>query len=1051
MQQKRELKQVSVRYEGPQLEEKVLRFWKAQDVFAKTLQHSEGRELFTFNEGPPTANGKPGLHHVLARAFKDAYPRYRTMRGFHCPRKAGWDCHGLPVEHEVEKELGIFDKQEIETKVGVAEFTRRCRESVMRYVKDWERMTERMGFWVNMEDAYFTLDNSFIESVWHLLKQIWDQGLIEKDYKVVPYDPQVGATMSSHEVALGYKQVEDPSVFVRFRLQEEEGVSFLAWTTTPWTLPSNLALAVHPEAEYLEVELPGKGERFILAAERVQEVLGDIELRKLRSMRGRELEGMRYQRLFDDLAVEGDICRVVLEPFVHLEDGTGVVHLAPAYGADDLNAARRHGLPVLHAVGLNGRFLPEIPLVAGKFFKEADAVIIQDLEKRGLLFRQQSISHNYPHGWRTGAPLIYYAKEAWFIRTSQLRERMVELNQEIDWTPQHIRDGRFGNWLANNVDWALSRERFWGTPLPIWTDGEGDFICIGSVSELEKLCGRQLDQLDLHRPTVDEVSFAHPKTGCTMRRVPEVIDCWFDSGAMPYAQWHYPFENKQIFQQHFPVDFICEAIDQTRGWFYSLHAIATLVSDQAAFRHVVCLSHIVDERGRKMSKSLGNVIDPFEVFNQVGADPLRWHFLARVSPDVQKRVSLELIHGVASGFLNTYWNTYAFLVTYASLDKIDFNQQIEASQRSEIDRWALALLEQTVQQATAAMEKFDARTAGEAIELFVDQLSNWYIRRNRRRFWKSEHGCDKHAAYLTLFECLETVNRLMAPLMPFITEEVHQNLVRAVNPAAPESVHLASWPHSQPELANHSLVNQMEAAQKVVSLGRAAREKAGIRIRQPLGKLSLRLPDEAFHQAVTAQQDHILEELNIKQLEYLPKDASIAQYHLKPNLPLLGKRLGKDIPLLKKSLASVDAASIAGLQQGGSITLQLGNKPLTLTAAELLIETSSQHKAAAEEGGLLAILDIQLNDNLQQEGLARELIRSIQEARKQAKLQLADRITLHISGSQSVEKALASHKPLIMTETLATSWGSHNFPSSFSTEHQLGEHHWKIQLAAHTP
>ena len=757
----------SSRYDGPTLEADVLDFWRENQVFEKTLANTEGRPLFTFNEGPPTANGRPGIHHVLARTFKDIYPRYKTMRGFHAPRKGGWDTHGLPVEHEIEKELGIFDKQEIESQIGVAEFTRRCRESVMRYIGDWEKMTERMGFWVDLDQAYYTLDNQYIESVWHLLKTIWDKDLIYQDYKVVPYDPRIGATLSSHEVAQGYREVEDPSVTVRFKLTETDNTAFLVWTTTPWTLPSNLALAVGADIDYVYIQYGD--EVLILAAARIQSTMGEADYKVIKTVKGQDLVGLRYQRLFDHLAADGDICRVHAADFVSTDDGTGIVHVAPAYGVDDLELGQRNNLPVVHGVGLDGYFKSEVTPVAGLFFKDADPVIIDLLETQGLLFRQEKYLHNYPFGWRTGDPLIYYAKNAWYIRTTSVQERMVSLNQTINWVPHTIRDGRFGNWLEHNVDWALSRERFWGTPLPLWTNGEGEFICIGSVAELEALCGRSLDEVDLHRPAVDDIVFNHPETGQEYRRVPEVIDCWFDSGAMSYAQWHYPFENQETFNRHFPAEYICEAIDQTRGWFYSLHAIATLVSDSVAYRNCVCLSHIVDKDGKKMSKSLGNIVNPYDVFDHIGADPLRWYFLARLAPEVQKRISVDIIAEVASSFINTLWNTYAFFTLYANLDNIDFSDTLDVAKRPEIDRWALALLHHTTETVTAALDRYDARAGGEAIESFVSQLSNWYVRRNRRRFWKSEAGEDKDSAYLTLYQCLKTINRLLAPFMAFET------------------------------------------------------------------------------------------------------------------------------------------------------------------------------------------------------------------------------------------------------------------------------------------
>ena len=1139
---------VPSRYDGVALEEQVLALWREHDVFNEAQRRSEGRPLYCWNEGPPTANGRPGIHHVLARTFKDVFPRFKHMQGYHCPRKAGWDTHGLPVEHEIEKELGIFDKAEIERRVGVAEFTRRCRESVMRYIGDWEKMTERMGFWVNMRDAYYTLDNAFIESVWWLLRQIWDKGLIYQGYKVVPYDPRIGATLSSHEVALGYKEVEDPSIHVRFPVEGEERTSFLVWTTTPWTLPSNLALAVHPEVDYVYARVnggEGEGETLILAEALAGSALRDDGYTVEKRVKGADLEGMRYVRLFDHLPAEGPICRVWAADFVTVEDGTGIVHCAPAYGEDDIRLCRAKGLPVVHGVGLDGCFVPEVEPVAGKFFKDADPILIALLEERGLMYRSERYRHNYPHGWRTGDPLIYYAKHAWYIETSRFRDRMVALNRTINWVPETIRDGRFGNWLANNVDWALSRERFWGTPLPVWTDGEGGFMCIGSVAELESLCGRSLRDVDLHRPAVDEITFTHPDTGRTWRRVPEVIDCWFDSGAMSYAQFHYPFENRERFESRFPADYICEAIDQTRGWFYSLHAIAALVSDSVAYRNCVCLAHIVDKDGRKMSKSQGNIVDPYDVFDHVGADPLRWYLACRIAPEVQKRISVDFVREVASGFINTWWNTYAFFVMYAKLDKVDLGRgacggarerqvresganldavdpgrDVPLAERPEIDRWALALLHRTVVEVTDALEGYDVLAAGRAIESFVDQLSNWYVRRNRRRFWKAAAGRDKQAAYLTLYECLHTANRLMAPIMPFISEAVHQNLVRGVDEAACLSVHMSDWPVPDPEARDDALLAEIDAVQRVVGLGRAARNRSGLRVRQPLSRLLVRTPGKT-EAAVLARFDaQILEELNVKALEMLAPDAELVGYRIKPNLPRLGKRYGKRIPAIRAALANADAGAVAAaVAAGRTFTVDValpgggrsggagevvsgtgssteaaggeilrggrpsgdaagseivsggessgeaagseavsgagsssagvaGSEALTFEPEDVLVETTSaEGYACAEEGGWLVGLDTVLTEALEREGLARELVRTVQEARKQAGLEVSDRITLRIDGSAEVAAALDAHRDYVMEETLATGWGGADWAPGYSVEHTLGAERWTIGLA----
>ena len=1153
-------REVESRYDAVRLEEEILEWWRADGVFEACQRASRGRPLYVWNEGPPTANGKPGLHHVLARTFKDLFPRYKAMRGYHCPRRAGWDTHGLPVEHEIEKELGIFDKSRIEREVGIGEFTRRCRESVMRYIGDWERMTERMGFWVDMKNAYYTLDNDYIESVWRLLRVIWDQGLLYRGYKVVPYDPRIGATLSSHEVSLGYQEVEDPSIYVRFPVVDEAGsegagarggapgnghrVSFLAWTTTPWTLPSNLALAVHPEADYARVRLDS--ETLILAAARVEAVLGGgrggtAEPVVAEIVKGRDLAGLRYEPPFDFLrgAVEGldAAYRVRTADFVTTDDGTGVVHAAPAYGADDLRLGMEHDLPVLHAVGLDGRFLPEVEPVAGRFFKDADPVLVERLRTSGKLFRAGTHVHSYPHGWRTGDPLIYYAKDAWYIRTTARRDRLVELNRTIRWVPAHVRDGRFGNWLEHNVDWALSRERFWGTPLPVWTDGEGDFLCIGSRAELERLCGRALGDVDLHRPAVDEIEFVHPENGRAYRRVPEVIDCWFDSGAMSYAQWHWPFadgggagspvdagrtipepeagpdevapdevapdevapdeaergtagagrgepapgapgapgaepggvsgsERGERFETCFPADYICEAVDQTRGWFYTLHAISTLVSDSVAYRNCICLGHIVDKDGRKMSKSVGNVIDPWDVFNEVGADPLRWYLAARIAPGAQKRISIDFVREVVQTFINTWWNTYAFFVLYARVDEVDLTRDVPPDRRPEIDRWILALLQRTIATVTGCLDAYDAQGAGRALESFVDQLSNWYVRRNRRRFWKAAAGEDKQSAYLTLYECLDAANRMTAPFMPFTAEAVYANLVRSGCPQAPASVHAAAWPEVDAARRNDALIADFDAAQQVVALGRAARAASRVRVRQPLPRLLVRAPDAAAADAVTRLAAHVLDELNIKRLELAaPDDAGLVRYRIKPNLPRVGKRYGRFIPALRQALdAAPDATreAIARAVAGGEgYTLEVasgagaeageGAAKLHLEAEDFLVETTSaEGYSCAEGGGWLVGLDTRIDEPLRREGLARELVRTVQEARKQAGLEVSDRIRLCVTGSSAVGAALDAHRAYLMEETLATELLGDTataFEAGYEAVHRLEDEHWSIRLA----
>jgi len=1041
-----QFKTVAGRYSGPEIEKRILDFWRKHKVFEESLRQSQNKPIFSFNEGPPTANGQPGIHHVLARSFKDIYPRFKTMQGFHVPRKAGWDTHGLPVEHEIEKELGIFDKQEIEQKIGVAEFTKRCRESVMRYIGEWETLTERMGFWVDLEQAYYTLNNDYIESVWSLLKIIWDKGLIYQDYKVVPYDPRIGATLSSHEVAQGYRETEDPSIIVKFVLVDETATFFLVWTTTPWTLPANLALAVGNDIEYSYVQC--EEETYVIASSLVESVLTDRNYQEVKIVTGNELVGLRYERLFDDLDAPGEICRVLAADFVSVDEGTGIVHIAPAYGVDDLELGQKNDLPIIHGVGLDGCFKPDIQLLSGMFFKDADPIIIKQLKKRDILFQERSFKHNYPFGWRTGDPLIYYAKNAWYVRTTSIRDRMVELNQSINWVPQAIRDGRFGNWLENNVDWALSRERFWGTPLPIWTDGQGDFRCIGSLAELESLCGRPLSDVDLHRPSIDEVTFQDPKTGREYRRVAEVIDCWFDSGAMSYAQWHYPFENVETFNRHFPADYICEAIDQTRGWFYSLHAIAALVSDSVAYRNCVCLNHIVDANGKKMSKSQGNIVDPYDVIDTIGVDPLRWYFLARLAPEAQKRISTEIVAEVASSFVNTLWNTYSFFALYATLDDVNLNRDVPLTNRPEIDRWILALLYRTITSVTDALESYDAKTAGSLIENFTDQLSNWYIRRNRRRFWKSEAGDDKQSAYLTLYNCLDVLHRLVAPFMPFLADEIYQNLVRTKQENSPVSVHLTNWPKEDPAWRNDELLVSIEVAQKLVALGRAARESSRIRIRQPLPRMLVRLPDKTATQSATQHKELILEELNVKELEIVQQDDQLIVYRLKPNLPKIGARYGKLIPKIRQVLTESNSEAIANRQQQGQTNVLLvDGQEVILDPEDILVETeAAEGYASSEADGYLVALDTRMTPELEAEGLARELIRTVQDTRKQADLEVSDRIELRIRGSADIEKSIQTHQLWIMTETLAETWLEGDFADTFVTEHQIDKHIWQISL-----
>jgi isoleucyl-tRNA synthetase len=847
----------------------VLQFWRSADVFARSLAQREGAPPYVFYEGPPTANGRPGLHHVLARAFKDLFPRYRQMSGFQVTRKAGWDTHGLPVELEVEKSLKISGKRQIEA-YGVAAFNELCKQSVSEYIDEWEHMTERLGFWLDMKHPYRTYDSTYIESVWWSLKQIWDRGLLYQDYKVTPYCPRCQTSLSSHELSQGYRDdTPDPSVYVKFRLNDSDGRTFLlAWTTTPWTLPGNVALAVHPDETYVRVRQ--NGEDLILAEARLEVLDPGYEV--VETMKGEQLVDATYEPLFTDMLPDGLAFVVLAAPeLVSMAEGTGVVHTAAAYGEADLELCRRMGVAVRHVVGLDGRFLEGQTRYRGMFVKDADPKIIEDLEAQGNLYRTETITHTYPFCWRCETPLLYYALTSWFIRTTAVKDRLIAHNRSVGWQPAHIRDGRMGDWLENLVDWNLSRSRYWGTPLPVWIcESCDERRCVGSANEI----GLTTDD-DLHKPHIDEVTLACAKCGGVMRRVPDVIDCWYDSGAMPFAQWHYPFENKEWFEQRHPADFICEAIDQTRGWFFSLLAESTLLFDEPAYRNVICLGHVVDRNGKKMSKSRGNILAPAAVFDQFGADAVRWYFYTSVSAGAEYRVSTEAVQEVVRRFLLTLWNTYSFFVTYASIDDYDpAGEAPRVAERPALDRWCLARLEQTVDEVRAALDAYDATDACRQIEALVEDVSKWYVRRSRRRFWKGDEGggpgagdTDKGCAYATLHTVLETLSRLIAPFMPFLAERMYRNLngFDGDTPpqALPESVHLTDYPTTQDELRDPELVVEMARLRRLVENGLAAREQAGIKVRQPLARATVR--GAAFDAELEAI---FADELNVKSVEY---------------------------------------------------------------------------------------------------------------------------------------------------------------------------------------
>ncbi|MCY3781090.1 MAG: isoleucine--tRNA ligase [Chloroflexi bacterium] len=1034
------------------LEQQQLDFWRFNRIFERTTEGREDAPRYVFYEGPPTANGTPGSHHVMSRAFKDMFPRYKVMRGYYCLRRGGWDTHGLPVEIEVQKELGFETKAQIE-EYGVAQFNAMCRDNVFRHINEWEKLTERTAFWVNLDDAYVTFSNDYIESVWWILKQFWNKGLLYRGYKVVPYSPSSGTPLSSHEVAQGYKTIVDPSIYVRFPVRGQPGVYFLAWTTTPWTLPANAALAVGEDITYVRIEGPssdGEGvEQLILAEDLMERVLTDSDAYKVvERMKGRELVGWRYQPLYTFLPVEQDYTYVVATDYVSVGEGTGIVHTAPAYGVDDLATGRKHDLPVLITVDETGCFVDAVLNFRGMWFKDADRHIIDDLIERGLMYRHETYEHTYPHNWRDGSPLMYFARETWFIDTLKYKQQMIDLNKTIKWVPEHVRDGRFGNWLEDLKEWSLGRERYWGTPLPVWVDDEtGDMICIGSIEELSELSGRDLSELDLHRPYVDEVTFDNPNgEGGTMRRVPEVIDVWFDSGAMQVAQWAYPRENSDILEEQHPADYICEAVDQTRGWFYSLHAIAAMLFETVAFENVICLGHILDEQGQKMSKSKGNAIDPWIVLEQFGADAFRWYMYTSGPAGDSRRFSLNAVGDVIKKFWSTLWNTYSFFVTYANIDGWTPQSQAPApAEREPLDQWLLAELHSLVGVVTAAFEDYDAVNATRPIEDFVERLSNWYVRLSRDRFWKSEIDDAKLSAYATLYETLTTLTKLLAPTMPFLSEALYRNLVAEQNSSQAESVHLSQWPEVDESLANAGLMTEMALVRRLVSLGLSARNAAQTGVRQPLAGAQFALRDVSESAIVERYEDLIKSELNLKSVTVMGADEATAFesttiYKLNPLPRFLGRKYGKDFKAIQAALRDGEQDFVRPFAErllaGGSITLELNGSRFEILNEECEVKVSVETpEGAVEDNGYVVVLDLQLTSDLVEEGLARELIRRIQNLRKKADFALDDRIEIVYSdASNSVDAVLQLFSGYISEETLADSLGPGDVTAEFVSE-----------------
>ncbi|MFG2174609.1 isoleucine--tRNA ligase [Streptomyces niveus] len=1012
--------QVPAQVDLPALEHAVLTFWRDNKVFDKTLAQSEGRPEWVFYEGPPTANGMPGAHHIEARVFKDVFPRFRTMRGYHVARKAGWDCHGLPVEIAVEKELGFTGKQDIE-KYGIAEFNEKCRDSVTRHTDAFAELTTRMGYWVDLDDAYQTMNPEYIESVWWSLKEIFNKGLLVQDHRVAPWCPRDQTSLSDHELAQGYETIVDPSVFVRFPLTSGPlagDAALLVWTTTPWTLVSNTAVAAHPDVTY--VVATNGTEKLVVAEPLVEKALGEDgwELTGER-FTGREMERWTYERPFSliDFPEGSEAHYVVNAEYVTTEDGTGLVHQSPAFGADDLVVCRAYGLPVVNPVRPDGTFEADVPLVGGVFFKKADEALTADLDARGLLFRHVPYEHSYPHCWRCHTALLYYAQPSWYIRTTAVKDRLLEENEKTNWFPDSVKHGRYGDWLNNNVDWSLSRNRYWGTPLPIWTCEDGHLTCVGSRAELTELSGADQSSLDPHRPFIDAVTFPCPTCGQTATRVPEVIDAWYDSGSMPFAQWGYPYKNKDLFEKRYPAQFISEAIDQTRGWFYTLMAVGTLVFDKSAYENVVCLGHILAEDGRKMSKHLGNILQPIPLMERHGADAVRWFMAAGGSPWAARRVGDTTIQEVVRKTLLTYWNTVAFQALYARTSGWAPSAADPApAERPVLDRWLLSELHALVDQSTKAMDAYDTQRIGKLLSAFVDDLSNWYVRRSRRRFWQGDK-----AALRTLHEVVETVTRLMAPLTPFITERVWQDMVVPVTPDAPESVHLSSWPEPDLSAIDPALSRQMTLVRRLVELGRATRAESGVKTRQPLSRALVAAAGfETLSPDLRAQ---ILEELNVTSLASLSEvGGSLVDTTAKANFRALGKRFGKGVQAVAKAVADTDAAALsAALRDTGTASVTVDGEPVSLAPDEVIItETPREGWSVASDSGATVALDLEITPELRLAGLARDAIRLIQEARKNSGLDVADRIAVRWSSTTpETNSALSTHASLISDEVLA--------------------------------
>jgi len=1009
-------KEIDDKLNYPALEESVIGFWREKEIFGRSVTERDGGKGFTFYEGPPTANGKPGIHHVMSRTLKDLVCRYQTMKGLQVHRKAGWDTHGLPVEIEVEKALGFKHKEEI-LRYGVGKFNEECRRSVWKYKTDWEQMTERMGYWVDLASPYVTFENDYIESVWWSLKKFFDAGLIYKGYKIQPYCPRCETPLSSHEVSLGYEDVSDPSVYVKVPVRGEKNTFFLVWTTTPWTLISNVALAVNPDVDYVKVRLGD--ERLILAEARLGVLDGEAEI--VEKFKGSAIAGKEYDRIFNYHPVEGRAFYVVEADFVTTEDGSGIVHMAPAYGEDDYQVCRKYNIPTLHPVDRSGNFGPEVTDFAGRFVKDADPLIIRNLKERGLLQKKITITHSYPHCWRCKTPLLYYARESWYIATTKFAARMVELNGTIRWYPPEVGTGRFGNWLAENKDWSLSRDRFWGTPLPIWVCPECDAKkCIGSIAELKEGDGLS-GPVDLHKPQVDGITFACA-CGGTMKRTPELIDVWYDSGSMPFAQWHYPFENETLFEDRHPADYICEGIDQTRGWFYSLHAISTFLFDRPAYRNLIVNELILDGKGQKMSKTKGNTVEPMGLIAKYGADTIRWYLVATSPPWKPTLFDEEGLREVQRKFFGTLVNTYSFFALYANIDKFTGREMtVPRASRPEIDRWILSELHSLLGRYRELMDGYEVTRAARLVSAFtIDMLSNWYVRRNRRRFWKNEEGADKISAYQTLAECLELLSKMIAPFAPFLAEELYCNMKAGRGGGGAESVHLELLGEPDPAALDEHLEARMEKAQLIVSLVRAIRNRKNLKVRQPLKRMIVPVASESEKEMLNRMKNVILEETNVKSIEFVGDDSGLVKKTIKPNFKVLGPKYGKSVQPVATGIRAFGPAEIALLEGGKSVAVATpgGDVGVVLEDVEIL-RHEIEGWVVESDGGQTVALDTELTPELLSEGLAREFVNRIQNMRKDAGFEITDRIGVSYTAGERLSGALREHKKYIQNETLA--------------------------------